>query len=79
VTVFFFFFTRLLGVWQLVYNVTLQYAEELKSLKGCDGWAEEEQQLSVILSQIQTALQATGVRLEQGPALLNYPGMKQNN
>ncbi|XP_072227956.1 ciliogenesis and planar polarity effector 1 [Leuresthes tenuis] len=66
--------SRLLGVWQLVYNVTLQYAEELKSFKGCDGWAEEEQQLSVILSQIQTALQATGVRLEEGPALLNYPG-----
>ncbi|KAM4527651.1 ciliogenesis and planar polarity effector 1 isoform 2-T2 [Odontesthes bonariensis] len=66
--------SRLLGVWQLVYNVTLQYAEELKSFKGCDGWAEEKQQLSVILSQIQTALQATGVRLEEGPALLNYPG-----
>ncbi|CAG5867458.1 unnamed protein product [Menidia menidia] len=66
--------SRLLGVWQLVYSVTQQYAEELKSFTGCDGWAEEEQQLSVILSQIQTALQATGVKLEEGPALLDYAG-----
>ncbi|XP_028274109.1 ciliogenesis and planar polarity effector 1 isoform X3 [Parambassis ranga] len=66
--------SRLLGVWQLVYNITLQYMEELKHLKGYDGWEEEEQQISVIMSQIQTALQATGGRLEDGAALLSYPG-----
>ncbi|XP_045922847.1 ciliogenesis and planar polarity effector 1 isoform X1 [Micropterus dolomieu] len=66
--------SRLLGVWQWVYKVTQQYMEELKSFKGCDGWEEEQQQLSVIMSQIQTALQATGERLEEGPALLSYPG-----
>lgn len=49
--------------------------EELKSFKGCDGWEEEQQQVSVIMSQIQTALQATGERLEGGPVLLSYPGM----
>lgn len=49
--------------------------EELKSFKGCDGWEEEQQQISVIMSQIQTALQATGERLEEGPVLLSYPGM----
>lgn len=51
--------------------------EELKHLKGYDGWEEEEQQISVIMSQIQTALQATGERLEDGAALLSYPGLKQ--
>ncbi|XP_023135531.2 ciliogenesis and planar polarity effector 1 isoform X2 [Amphiprion ocellaris] len=66
--------SRLLGVWQLVYNITQKYMEELKSFKDCDGWEEEEQQLSVIMSQIQTALQATGERLEEGLALLSYPG-----
>ncbi|XP_008284693.1 uncharacterized protein C5orf42 [Stegastes partitus] len=66
--------SRLLGVWQLLYNITQKYMEELKSFKGCDGWEEEEQQLSVIMSQIQTALQAAGERLEEGPALLSYPG-----
>ncbi|XP_017266224.1 ciliogenesis and planar polarity effector 1 isoform X3 [Kryptolebias marmoratus] len=66
--------SRLLGVWQLVYNVTQQYAEELKRLKGCDGWEEEEERLSVIMSQIQTALQTTGQNLEEGPSLLSYSG-----
>ncbi|KAM9338429.1 ciliogenesis and planar polarity effector 1 [Symphorus nematophorus] len=66
--------SRLLGVWQWVYMITQQYMEELKSFKGCDGWEEEQEQLSVIMSQIQTALQATGERIEEGPALLSYPG-----
>ncbi|XP_078126837.1 ciliogenesis and planar polarity effector 1 isoform X7 [Sander vitreus] len=66
--------SRLLGVWQWVYKVTQQYMEELKSFKGCDGWEEEQQQVSVIMSQIQTALQATGERLEEGPVLLSCPG-----
>ncbi|XP_027137955.1 ciliogenesis and planar polarity effector 1 isoform X4 [Larimichthys crocea] len=66
--------SRLLGAWQWVYIITQQYMEELKSFKGCDGWEEEREQLSVIMSQIQTALQATGERLEEGPALLSYPG-----
>lgn len=60
-----------------MYQITQQYMEELKSLKGCDGWEEEQQQLSFIMSQIQTALQATGERLEEGPAPLSYPGRRQ--
>ncbi|XP_040012827.1 ciliogenesis and planar polarity effector 1 [Xiphias gladius] len=66
--------SRLVGVWQWVYKITQQYLEELKSFKGCDGWEEEQEQLSFIMSQIQTALQATGERLEEGPALLSYLG-----
>ncbi|XP_051794635.1 ciliogenesis and planar polarity effector 1 isoform X2 [Acanthochromis polyacanthus] len=66
--------SRLLGVWQLVYNITQKYMEELRSFQDCDGWEEEEQQLSVIMPQIQTALQATGEKLEGGSALLSYPG-----
>ncbi|XP_031711728.1 ciliogenesis and planar polarity effector 1 isoform X1 [Anarrhichthys ocellatus] len=66
--------SRLLRVWQWVYKITQQYMDDLKSFKGCEGWEEEQQQLSVIMSQIQTALQATGERLEEGPALLSYPG-----
>ncbi|KAG7224026.1 hypothetical protein INR49_015283 [Caranx melampygus] len=68
------FASILFGVWQWVYQITQQYMEELKSFKGCDGWEEEQQQLSFIMSQIQTALQATGERLGEGPALLSYPG-----
>ncbi|XP_038152752.1 ciliogenesis and planar polarity effector 1 isoform X1 [Cyprinodon tularosa] len=66
--------SRLLGVWQLIYDVTQRYAEELKKLKGCDGMEEEEQKLSAITSQIQTALQATGENLEEGRLLLDYQG-----
>lgn len=71
------YFPRLQGAWRWVYKVTQQYMEELRSFKGCDGWEEEQQQLSVIVSQIQTALQATGEKLEDGPRLLSYPGLKQ--
>lgn len=69
-----FFFCRLLGVWQWVYRLTQEYMEELKNLKDCEGWEEEQHQLTVIMSQIQGAIQATGVKLEEGPALLSYPG-----
>lgn len=51
--------------------------EELKNLKDCEGWEEEQHQLTVIMSQIQGAIQATGVKLEEGPALLSYPGRWQ--
>lgn len=62
-----------------MYKIAQQYVEELKGFKGCDGWEEEEQQSSAILSQIQTALQATGERLEESPALLSHPGLKQKD
>ncbi|KAG7498681.1 cilioproteinsis and planar polarity effector 1 isoform X1 [Solea senegalensis] len=66
--------SRLFGVWQSVYKVTQQYLEELNRYEGSDGWEEEQEQLSFIMSQMQMALQATGERLEEGPALLSYPG-----
>lgn len=71
------FAARLFGVWQWVYQITQQYIEELENFKGYDGFEEEQQQLCLIMSQIQTALQATGERLEDGPTLLSYPGLKQ--
>lgn len=70
---------RLLGVWQLIYDVTQRYAEELKKLTGCDGMEEEEQKLSAITSQIQTALQATGENLEDGRLLLDYQGLTKED
>ncbi|XP_034047925.1 ciliogenesis and planar polarity effector 1 isoform X2 [Thalassophryne amazonica] len=66
--------SRMFGVWQWIYKVAQQYVEELQGFKGCDNWEEEQQRLSVILSQIQLSLQATGERLEPGPALLSYAG-----
>nr|XP_020474269.1 protein JBTS17 isoform X2 [Monopterus albus] len=66
--------SRLFGAWQWLYKITQQYMEELKIFKSYDGWEEEQQRVSVIMSQIQTALQAAGGRLEEGPALLSYPG-----
>uniref|UniRef100_H3CUI4 Ciliogenesis and planar polarity effector 1 n=1 Tax=Tetraodon nigroviridis TaxID=99883 RepID=H3CUI4_TETNG len=65
--------SRLLGVWQWVYRITQEYMEEVKNFKDCDGWEEEQHQLRLIMSQIQAAIQATGVKLEEGPALLSYP------
>ncbi|KAM4634088.1 ciliogenesis and planar polarity effector 1 [Polymixia lowei] len=66
--------SRLLGVWQWVYRITRQYLEELKGFRGRGGWDEEQEQVSLILCQIQTALQSTGERLEAGTGLLSYPG-----
>ncbi|XP_029921144.1 ciliogenesis and planar polarity effector 1 isoform X2 [Myripristis murdjan] len=66
--------SRLLRGWQWVYRITLKYMEELRGYRNCDGWQEEQQQVSAILSQIQTTLQASGERLEEVPALLSYPG-----
>ncbi|KAM9841669.1 LOW QUALITY PROTEIN: ciliogenesis and planar polarity effector 1 [Aulostomus maculatus] len=66
--------SRLFRVWQWLYEITQQYMKELKVLKGCDGWEEEQQRMSVIISQIQIALQASGERIEEGPTLLSYPG-----
>ncbi|KAM9306622.1 LOW QUALITY PROTEIN: ciliogenesis and planar polarity effector 1 [Pholidichthys leucotaenia] len=66
--------SRLLGVWRLLYNTAWRYTEELQAFRGCDGWKEEEQEVSVVLAQIQTALQAAGEKLNQGPHLLPHPG-----
>lgn len=70
-----FFSPRLQGAWQWLYKVSQQYMEGLKGLEGHDGWEEEQQQLSAIMSQIQAALQATGGKLEEGPVLLSHPGL----
>ncbi|XP_041753988.2 ciliogenesis and planar polarity effector 1 isoform X1 [Coregonus clupeaformis] len=66
--------SRLRGVWRAVYRHTLQYWEELKHHGSGTGWEEEQGRVSVILSQIQTALQGMGERLEDGPTLLSYTG-----
>ena len=65
---------RLLGAWQWLYSITQRYVEELQGLAGCDGWAEEQGRASVVLSQVQEALQGTGARLEDGRALLSCQG-----
>ncbi|XP_074546537.1 ciliogenesis and planar polarity effector 1 isoform X2 [Halichoeres trimaculatus] len=66
--------SRLLGVWQWVYEITQQYVQDLKTFQGCDGWDEELHRVSVIMSQIQIAVQSSGEKLEEGPTLLSYPG-----
>lgn len=57
-----------------MYRHTLQYWEELKYRRSGTDWEEEQGRVSVILSQIQTALQGMGERLEEGPTLLSYTG-----
>lgn len=49
----------------------------LKSLKDYEGWEEEQHQVTVIMTQIQVAIQATGAKLDEGPVLLTYPGRWQ--
>nr|XP_057917617.1 ciliogenesis and planar polarity effector 1 isoform X2 [Doryrhamphus excisus] len=66
--------SRLVGVWHWVYSITRQYQEEVRD---GNSFGEDEEQLSVIMSEIQTALQAAGERLEEGPSLLNYTGEQQ--
>ncbi|XP_051907353.1 ciliogenesis and planar polarity effector 1 isoform X1 [Hippocampus zosterae] len=66
---------RLFGVWQWVYKISQDYKEGLRGFKDDDGSEEGgEEQLSIIMSKIQTALQATGEKIEEGPALLNHTG-----
>lgn len=70
--------SRLFGVWQWVYKISQDYKEDFRGFKKDDGSEEGgEEQLSIIMSKIQTALQATGEKLEEGPALLNHTGKKQ--
>ena len=64
-------------MWQWLYRATKQYKEELKGVRGCEGWDEEEDRVSMILGQIQTAIQSTGEMLDEGPALLSYSGVIQ--
>ncbi|KAM6986487.1 ciliogenesis and planar polarity effector 1 [Aplochiton taeniatus] len=70
--------SRLVGVWRGVYRFTQRSLEQLRGLGEGRGWEEdqeeEERQLSVLLSQIQGALQDAGGRLDDGPTLLSYPG-----
>lgn len=60
-----------------MYRVTQEYLEELRNLEDCEGWEEEQHQLTGIMSQIQVAIQATGATLKEGPALLTCPGWWQ--
>ncbi|XP_057675157.1 ciliogenesis and planar polarity effector 1 isoform X1 [Corythoichthys intestinalis] len=67
--------TRLFGVWQWVYKVSLQYKENNKGLKENDDLKEgDEERLSVRISDIQSALQASGEKLGDGPTLLSHKG-----
>ncbi|KAL0965668.1 hypothetical protein UPYG_G00284190 [Umbra pygmaea] len=66
--------SRLRGAWRVVYQHTLQCWEELKYHGSTSGCGEEEGRMSVILSQIQTALQGMGDHLGEGPALRSYTG-----
>lgn len=68
------------GGWQWLHEISQQYMEKLKGFKGCEGWEEEQQRLSVIAAQIQVALQSTGEKLDkEDPALLSCPGQEQEN
>ncbi|KAJ3604992.1 hypothetical protein NHX12_027043 [Muraenolepis orangiensis] len=66
--------SRLLVVWRWIYSLTLRYTEALSDYQACEGGAEELERTSVVLSQIQEALQGAGAKLGDGPALLGCPG-----
>lgn len=65
-------------MWQLLYDVIQKYAEELNTIQSCNGLEEERQRLALLMSQVQTSLQATGEKLGDGPALLNCQGLMDN-
>lgn len=61
-----------------MYDVIQKYADELKAVQSCNGLEEEKQKLAVIMSQVQSSMQETGEKLEEGPALLNCQGLMEN-
>ncbi|KAM9793985.1 ciliogenesis and planar polarity effector 1 isoform 1-T1 [Syngnathus typhle] len=62
--------SRLCGVWHWVYTMSQSYKEDTRGPKEVD----DGEQLSIIMSKIQAALQAIGEKLEEGPALLSHTG-----
>ncbi|XP_072309627.1 ciliogenesis and planar polarity effector 1 [Eucyclogobius newberryi] len=65
---------RLHGIWRWLYTIAQKYMKVLEHLRSCDNWEREKQQLVVIMCKIQTALQASGERLEEDSRLLSYTG-----
>ncbi|XP_051542049.1 ciliogenesis and planar polarity effector 1 isoform X2 [Myxocyprinus asiaticus] len=65
---------RLLVIWRDVYRQALQYQVELHNRKGHRGVHNELERMSVILPQIQHAVQTTGDCLEKSHALRNFTG-----
>ncbi|XP_051972738.1 ciliogenesis and planar polarity effector 1 [Xyrauchen texanus] len=65
---------RLLVIWRDVYRQALQYQVELYNRQGLRGVHNELDRMSVVLPQIQHALQTTGDCLEKSHALRNFTG-----
>ncbi|XP_021334904.2 ciliogenesis and planar polarity effector 1 isoform X3 [Danio rerio] len=65
---------RLLVIWREVYRQALGYQEELHHSRGQAGVKGEIEKMSLIIPQIQQALQSAGERLEESHALCCFTG-----
>uniref|UniRef100_A0A672MKC4 Uncharacterized protein n=1 Tax=Sinocyclocheilus grahami TaxID=75366 RepID=A0A672MKC4_SINGR len=62
---------RLVGIWREVYERAVRYREELRHRRGVKN---ELEKMSVIMPQIQQALQSAGARLEESHTLRSFSG-----
>ncbi|KAI4892113.1 hypothetical protein NFI96_017897, partial [Prochilodus magdalenae] len=65
---------RLLPTWRELYRQALQYQADLYSQRNPASLSKELENISIIISQIQEALQRAGDHLEESPALHHITG-----
>ncbi|KAK7125268.1 hypothetical protein R3I93_020830 [Phoxinus phoxinus] len=65
---------RLVVIWRELYRLALRYQEELRHQRGQGVVKNELEKMSVIMSQVQQALQCAGDRLEESHTLRSFTG-----
>ncbi|XP_067255037.1 ciliogenesis and planar polarity effector 1 isoform X2 [Chanodichthys erythropterus] len=65
---------RLVVIWRELYRLALRYQEELRHQRGQGVVKNELEKMSVIIPQVQQALQSAGDRLEESHTLHSFTG-----
>ncbi|XP_077099891.1 ciliogenesis and planar polarity effector 1 [Siphateles boraxobius] len=65
---------RLVVIWRELYRLALRYQEELLHQRGQEVIKNELEKMSVIITQVQQALQSAGDRLEESHTLRSFSG-----
>ncbi|XP_056117384.1 ciliogenesis and planar polarity effector 1 [Rhinichthys klamathensis goyatoka] len=65
---------RLVVIWRELYRLALRYQEELRHQRGQGVVKHELEKMSVIIAQVQQALQSAGDRLEESHTLRSFTG-----
>lgn len=67
-------FFRLVVIWRELYRLALRYQEELRHQRGQGVVKNELEKMSVIIPQVQQALQSAGDCLEESHTLRSFTG-----